>query len=262
MSRILSVLFGVVLPLIPALPVITQQGLSAREGVGIYRVSLDDCDYGFLYKSMGEERMNAAILRFHEAFRRARDTFYREWEIEAPVRFTVLIAENASIFGEATGQNWHTASLYDPRSDRFYFQNPESLNRLHLLDKSILHEICHQAIGNSRAGTGANELWIEESFCEAVSADRVGLTRADGERLKGVKRLGMFAEFVEREIGSGVKARQNRAYRIAADFSNFLMRELGRAQTLRLVVTIRSGSREWSGAEALYLRYYESVTAR
>ncbi|PJZ24121.1 hypothetical protein CH352_00270 [Leptospira hartskeerlii] len=77
----------------------------------------------------------------------------------------IFVSENSEAFRKYSGQSGTTAAFYSPVSNKFFFQNPESLAKRGILDTVIKHEICHFLAPESKSETS---FWMQESYCESL----------------------------------------------------------------------------------------------
>ncbi len=124
------------------------------------------------------------VDRMHGIFLEEAARLFTLHEVPPPARFQVSLAGDAGGFARATGLAWFVAGTYDIRQDRFYFQNPGALNERGILRRTVAHEICHQVVARARAGRGASAapVWLEESYCEAISSEDAAPACATGSR--------------------------------------------------------------------------------
>ncbi|MBW9230994.1 hypothetical protein JQK62_00835 [Leptospira santarosai] len=85
--------------------------------------------------------------------------------LKRPFEAFVFIAENSKVFSTATGQPSFVAARFLSESNRFYFQNPKTLEKRNILTSTIRHEICHFLSPHLE---NENFRWLEESYCEAL----------------------------------------------------------------------------------------------
>ncbi|MGJ4787700.1 hypothetical protein [Leptospira koniambonensis] len=77
----------------------------------------------------------------------------------------IFVSENSEVFRKYSGQPGTTAAFYSPESNKFFFQNPESLAKRGILDTVIKHEICHFLAPESKS---ESSFWMQESYCESL----------------------------------------------------------------------------------------------
>lgn len=82
-----------------------------------------------------------------------------------PQNAQIFVSENSEVFRKYSGQPSTLAAFYSPESNKFFFQNPESLAKKGILDTVIKHEICHFLAPESRSETS---FWMQESYCESL----------------------------------------------------------------------------------------------
>ncbi|TGM16165.1 hypothetical protein EHQ81_07210 [Leptospira selangorensis] len=86
-------------------------------------------------------------------------------ERRVPGDAQIFVTENSEVFRKYSGQPGTTAALYSPVSNKFFFQNPESLAKRGILDTVVKHEICHFLAPESKSETS---FWMQESYCESL----------------------------------------------------------------------------------------------
>ncbi|PJZ77858.1 hypothetical protein [Leptospira neocaledonica] len=86
-------------------------------------------------------------------------------EKRIPQDVRIFISENSEVFRKYSGQSGSVAAFYSPESNKFFFQNPESLAKRGILDTVIKHEICHFLAPESKSETS---FWMQESYCESL----------------------------------------------------------------------------------------------
>ncbi|MGJ4745928.1 hypothetical protein ACQV5M_06175 [Leptospira sp. SA-E8] len=97
-------------------------------------------------------------------------------ERRIPQDAQIFVSENLEVFRKYSGQPATLAAFYSPESNKFFFQNPESLSKRGILDTVIKHEICHFLAPESKSETS---FWMQESYCEALYPTNPKPTSAD-----------------------------------------------------------------------------------
>ena len=211
------------------------------------KLSLESVQYYYQKADSAKKQ----IQIFHPLFIRQSAAIFNEWNIKTPILFHVVLSENASAFGKLTGKNWDTASVFDATTDRFYFQNIQSLQKQKILHKTIRHELCHQMIFVKRKQL--TDFWLEEGFCEVVA----GIVKS----VKGLKLLQTIRteqelkQFVVRNSKSNSKSNKNQAYQVSAMYVNYLLQKLGKQALLEMIVAGELRGDYYSG-------FYKEITSR
>lgn len=214
----------------------------------IYHKTIDGIDYSFYTSEKINLAFDKEIQKFHSIFRSEINKLYNEWNVKKPIRYNIFLTENAGIFGHLTGKNWQTAGVYDSEADRFYFQNPVSLTKQGILQKTIRHEICHQMLEKNRRASVKS--WLEEGFCEALSGRRKSLHAK--ETIKIYPTALKFKNFILTKSNSQNKKEQNLAYQAAAEYAAYLLHKLGKHAVFE---TIANGA----AVEKYYPEFYLAI---
>ncbi|MBM9499887.1 hypothetical protein JWG44_06440 [Leptospira sp. 201903071] len=131
------------------------------------RYKIDGYEFYFLNdrKTFPSTKTEKIVREFADQFILELSKESERLNLKKPSETTVFISETAKIFSETSGQPSFVAASFFPDSNRFHFQNPNTLNKRNILNSSIRHEICHFF---SPHLNNEDLRWIEESYCEAL----------------------------------------------------------------------------------------------
>ncbi|TGM97420.1 hypothetical protein [Leptospira dzoumogneensis] len=146
-------------------------------------------------------------------------------ERRIPQDAQIFVSENSEVFRKYSGQPGITAAFYSPESNKFFFQNPESLAKRGILDTVIKHEICHFLAPESKSS--AISFWMQESYCESLYPTNPKPSSAD---LKFPWSWEKFDEECSKEIRTKSGAKKKILYQKLFLWGSWLLKTKGEAR--------------------------------
>lgn len=212
------------------------------------RYQVDGYEFYFLRNSntYSESRGREIIQNFADKFVSELIQESERLNIKKPSEALVFIAENPSVFAKTSGQPSFVAGRFLPESNRFYFQNPNTLDKKNILVQTVRHEICHFLSPHIR---DEHLQWLEESYCEALYPTNAILP----------KRLLVFPKSWEKfkkiHSGSNLKRKaQLEKYKLLSSWGNWILKERGEIR-FRNMLDPSSTEKEW---KLLYSEFLKS----
>ncbi|EIE02975.1 hypothetical protein [Leptospira licerasiae] len=145
-------------------------------------------------------------------------------ERRIPQDAQVFVSENSEVFRKYSGQPGSTAAFYSPESNKFFFQNPESLAKRGILETVIKHEICHFLAPEPKSETS---FWMQESYCESLHPTNLKPTSAD---LKFPWSWEKFDEECTKEIRTKSGPKKKILYQKLSLWGSWLLKTKGEAR--------------------------------
>ncbi|EPG65132.1 hypothetical protein [Leptospira wolffii] len=124
---------------------------------------------GFEFYALQDDKKNSisesALNDFSDRFLSELEKESQRLSLKMPRDARIFITPDSATFRTYSGKSGHNAGAYSHQSNRFFFQNPKLLSRKGILNRVVLHEICHFLVPKS---TVPKSPWIEEAYCESI----------------------------------------------------------------------------------------------
>jgi hypothetical protein len=192
------------------------------------------------------EYTNKIVQNFADQFILELSKESERLNLKRPSEATVFIFETSKTFSKTSGQPSFVAAHFVPETNRFFFQNPNTLNKRNILIPSIRHEICHFLSPHLK---NENLKWIEESHCEALYPTNTVVPK---KFLNFPKSWDQFKKIHSNK--SSKKEDELRKYKLLASWGNWILQDQGEIR-FRNFLEEQVHEKEW---KILYSKFLKS----
>ncbi|AOP32629.1 hypothetical protein A0128_01320 [Leptospira tipperaryensis] len=212
------------------------------------RYKVDGFEFYFL-----NEAENSSATKAKEIIRNFADQFILEsvkeserLNLKKPSEAFIFIAENSKVFAQISGQPSFVAARFLSDSNRFYFQNPNTLYKRNILSSSIRHEICHFLSPHLKEQTLQ---WIEESYCEALYPTNSIVSKKFLDFPKS------WEQFKKINLSKNSKKEEElKKYKLLASWGDWILKDQGEIR-FRNLLENQTPENEW---KILYSKFLKS----